>query len=49
MQGKWTLFFFWLRISFLLVVSTALVVVGVLSAREFRTSTYQAQFFSKLA
>ena len=43
MQGKWTLFFFWLRVSVLLVVATALVVVGVLAAREFRTSTYQAQ------
>ena len=49
MQGKWTLFFFWLRVSVLLVVATAWVVVGVLAAREFRTSTYQAQFFAKLA
>ena len=49
MQGKWTLFFFWLRVSVLLVVATALVVVGVLVAREFRTSTYQAQFFAKMA
>jgi membrane peptidoglycan carboxypeptidase len=49
MQGKWTLFFFWLRVSVLLVVSTALVVVGVLVAREFRSSTYQAQFFYDLA
>jgi membrane peptidoglycan carboxypeptidase len=49
MQGKWTLFFFWLRVSVSLVVLTALVVVGVLVAREFRTSTYQARFFSDLA
>ncbi len=49
MQGKWTLFFFWLRVSVSLVLLTALVVVGVLVAREFRTSTYQAQFFSQLA
>ena len=49
MQGKWTLFFFWLRVSVLLVVATAVVVVGVLVAREFRTSTYQAQFFAKMA
>lgn len=49
MQDKWTLFFFWLRVSFLLVLSTAVVVGGVLLTRELRTSTYQAQFFTKLA
>ena len=49
MQGKWTLFFFWLKVSVSLVVLTALVVVGVLAAREFRSSTYQAQFFTELA
>lgn len=49
MQGKWTLFFFWLKVSISLVVLTALVVVGVLAAREFRSSTYQARFFTELA
>lgn len=48
-QGNWSLFFFWFRVVVWTVLATVLVVLGVLLAREMRSSTYQAQFFSNLA
>ena len=49
MRGKWVSFFFWFKIVLASSVLLLLVVVGLLVAREMRTSNYQARFFAGLA